>query len=227
MQARRSPRSARIVAIGDARSDADVVFPIRDPEPIDRDIKRLRRLVRDGIADGHPLRQRRPGRASRRAAQRGRRRSVARGARRSACFGGGFVRAARATRERGLRVLTDHEIFRRERRIRRARRYASGVALETITRAQAGRLRRAPRARRRHLSRDRDDLRRTEHDRGRGHRVRGRRPAQRAALSHRSARALSLGDDVSATTRRRRGCTSSAASAGRSSATRRAPRSRR
>ncbi|HET7457219.1 MAG TPA: transcription-repair coupling factor, partial [Gemmatimonadaceae bacterium] len=31
-----------------------------------------------------------------------------------------------------LRVLTDHEIFRRERRIRRARRYTSGIALETV-----------------------------------------------------------------------------------------------
>ncbi len=60
--------------------------------------------------------------------------------------------------------------------------------------AQDRRLRRAPRARRRHLSRHRDDLRRPEHDRGRGRRVRGRRPAQRPAVSHRPARALSLGE---------------------------------
>jgi transcription-repair coupling factor (superfamily II helicase) len=40
-------------------------------------------------------------------------------------LGGGFVLPP-GDRERGLRVLTDHEIFRRERRVRRARRYVSG-----------------------------------------------------------------------------------------------------
>ncbi|HMN08696.1 MAG TPA: transcription-repair coupling factor [Gemmatimonadaceae bacterium] len=38
----------------------------------------------------------------------------------------------------GLRVLTDHEIFRRERRLRRARRYATGSALEAITTLKPG-----------------------------------------------------------------------------------------
>jgi transcription-repair coupling factor (superfamily II helicase) len=33
----------------------------------------------------------------------------------------------------GLRILTDHEIFRRERRIRRARRYITGTALDTLS----------------------------------------------------------------------------------------------
>src|SRR5258706_10647369 len=33
----------------------------------------------------------------------------------------------------GLRILTDHEIFRRERRIRRARRYSTGTAIESLT----------------------------------------------------------------------------------------------
>ena len=54
--------------------------------------------------------------------------------------------------EAGLRVLTDHEIFRRERRIRRARRYAGWHVARIGHGAQAGRLRRSPRARRRHLS---------------------------------------------------------------------------
>ena len=40
-------------------------------------------------------------------------------------LGGGFMLPP-SDRERGLRILTDHEIFRRERRIRRARRYVSG-----------------------------------------------------------------------------------------------------
>jgi len=39
---------------------------------------------------------------------------------------------------RGLRVLTDHEIFRRDRRLRRARRYGTGVALETVTGLKSG-----------------------------------------------------------------------------------------
>ena len=76
-------------------------------------------------ADGHPLRQRRAVRASRRAAQRGRARSVARGARRRRARRR-LRRSAAGDHERGLRVLTDHEIFRRERRVRRARRYVSG-----------------------------------------------------------------------------------------------------
>jgi hypothetical protein len=40
-------------------------------------------------------------------------------------LGGGYLLPP-SDGERGLRVLTDHEIFRRERRIRRARRYVSG-----------------------------------------------------------------------------------------------------
>ena len=40
--------------------------------------------------------------------------------------------------ESGLRVLTDHEIFRRERRIRRARRYAGGTSLEAVTALKPG-----------------------------------------------------------------------------------------
>src|SRR5207245_2398726 len=44
---------------------------------------------------------------------------------------GGFVIPPTAA-DRGLRVLTDHEVFRRERRIRRARRYATGAMLDTV-----------------------------------------------------------------------------------------------
>ncbi len=56
---------------GGARS-ADIVFPIRPPDTVDRDIKRLRRLVSRRDADDHPLRQRRPVRAPRRDPERGR-----------------------------------------------------------------------------------------------------------------------------------------------------------
>ncbi len=40
--------------------------------------------------------------------------------------------------EPGLRVLTDHEIFRRERRIRRARRYVAGAAIDASTALKPG-----------------------------------------------------------------------------------------
>src|SRR5690606_10799566 len=49
---------------------------------------------------------------------------------------GGFILPPRGPE--GLRGLTDHAIFRRERRIRRARRYASGAALEHVTALKAG-----------------------------------------------------------------------------------------
>ena len=103
---------------------ADVVFPLRPPEPIDRDIKRLRRLVRDGLPtvilcdnEGQAERldellnedTRDPSPAA-----------LVVGA-----LGGGWVLPP-GDHERGMRVLTDHEIFRRERRVRRARRYVSG-----------------------------------------------------------------------------------------------------
>jgi len=105
-----------------------VVFPLRAPEPIARDTKRLAALVRGAtptiilcdnagqaerldelLADG-------PGRPSPAALAIG-------------VLGGGFVIPPSGAAQ-GLRVLTDHEIFRRERRIRRSRRYAAGVALE-------------------------------------------------------------------------------------------------
>ena len=44
---------------------------------------------------------------------------------------GGFVLPSRDMQP-GLRILTDHEIFRRERRIRRARKYVTGIAIDTL-----------------------------------------------------------------------------------------------
>ncbi len=106
--------------------EADVAFPMRSPEPIDRDIKRLRRLVRDGVPtvilcdnEGQCERldellnegTRDPSPAA-----------LVVGA-----LGGGWILPP-GDHERGMRILTDHEIFRRERRVRRARRYVSGGA---------------------------------------------------------------------------------------------------
>src|SRR4029079_9220912 len=50
---------------------------------------------------------------------------------------GGFVTPPRGEFP-GYRVLTDHEIFRRERRFRRPRRYATGRALESLTALKPG-----------------------------------------------------------------------------------------
>ncbi|HEY8175065.1 MAG TPA: transcription-repair coupling factor, partial [Gemmatimonadaceae bacterium] len=114
-----------------APESADVVFPLRAPESIGRDIKQLRRIVRDSLrtiilcdnagqaerldellADG--------GVPSPAALTVG-------------VLQGGFVVPPPAADGAGLRILTDHEIFRRERRIRRARKYTSGITADTLS----------------------------------------------------------------------------------------------
>ena len=113
------------------RAATDISFPLRAPEPIERDIKKLRRLVEDGtptliLCDNagqaerlDELMSEGAGRASPAILAVG-------------VLDGGFVIPA-AGSHAGLRVLTDHEIFRRERRIRRARRYRSGGAAMNIS----------------------------------------------------------------------------------------------
>ena len=119
-----------------ADDDAVVVFPLRAPETIDRDMSRLAALVRgetptiilcDNAGQAERLDEllaTRPGEPSPAALAIG-------------VLGGGFV-IPPSGMVAGLRVLTDHEIFRRERRIRRSRRYATGVALENVTALKAG-----------------------------------------------------------------------------------------
>jgi transcription-repair coupling factor (superfamily II helicase) len=97
---------------------------LRSPETVDRDIKRLRRIVRDDVptiilCDNEGQAERLDELLNEDA------RDPSPAALVVGALGGGFVLPP-ADRERGLRVLTDHEIFRRERRIRRARRYVSG-----------------------------------------------------------------------------------------------------
>ncbi|HXY32202.1 MAG TPA: transcription-repair coupling factor [Gemmatimonadaceae bacterium] len=126
----------RTGAAPSANGAPDIVFPIRPPEPIDRDIKRLRRLTSDGIptvilCDNvgqserlDELLNEDPGIPSSAALTVG-------------VVNGGFVIPPGAG-EPGLRILTDHEIFRRERRIRRQRRYGTATSLESITALKAG-----------------------------------------------------------------------------------------
>ncbi|HEX7124036.1 MAG TPA: transcription-repair coupling factor [Gemmatimonadaceae bacterium] len=151
---------ARLVIADPAAEQDVVVFPVRPPETIARDVKLLRRIVRDGtptiiLCDN-------AGQAERleELLNEGER-YPSPAALVIGVLHGGFIlppssgsgfrdsngeapgwRGAEAgatrARERGLRVLTDHEIFRRERRLRRTRRYGSGIALETVTGLRPG-----------------------------------------------------------------------------------------
>ncbi|HEX7019228.1 MAG TPA: transcription-repair coupling factor [Gemmatimonadaceae bacterium] len=114
-----------ITAVEPGEAEPDVTFPLRAPEPIDRDIRQLKRLVRDGmptiiLCDNEGQAERLDELLS----------DEDRGPSPAALvvgvLDGGFVLP-------GLRVLTDHEIFRRERRIRRARRYISATAIDTMS----------------------------------------------------------------------------------------------
>src|SRR5262249_5019663 len=130
-----------ISAVDPGEGSAEVTFPLRPPEAIDRDIKHLRRLVRDGmptiiLCDNEGQAER----LDELLADDDRGPSPA--ALSIGVLSGGFIIPAQggtvspsAARDlsRGLRILTDHEIFRRERRIRRARRYITSTALDTVS----------------------------------------------------------------------------------------------
>ena len=162
----------RIAAADPQREKECITFPIRPPESIARDIKLLRRVVRDGtptiiLCDNPGQAERLDELLNEEAEFRApaslvigvlnggfvvppgvpNRRETGDGGRE---FGGDdAVTAPRSgalpspvsrlpSDLAGLRVLTDHEIFRRDRRLRRARRYATGAALETITALKPG-----------------------------------------------------------------------------------------
>jgi transcription-repair coupling factor (superfamily II helicase) len=112
-----------------APEDADVVFPLRPPESISRDIQQLRRIVRD------PLRTiilcDNAGQAERLDELLADGGVPSPAALTVGVLQGGFV--VPSPDGAGLRILTDHEIFRRDRRIRRARRYTSGIGAETLS----------------------------------------------------------------------------------------------
>ncbi len=123
----RSLRAFGTIAAAEPTDDAtpDVTFPLRAPEAIDRDIKHLKRLVRDGtptliLCDNEGQCERLDELLSDEYT------GPSPAALSIGVLDGGFVIP-------GLRVLTDHEIFRRERRIRRARRYITTTALDTMS----------------------------------------------------------------------------------------------
>ncbi|MCC6242719.1 MAG: transcription-repair coupling factor [Gemmatimonadaceae bacterium] len=107
----------------------DVAFPIRPPETISRDVRVLRRLQRDGLhtvilCDN-------AGQAERLDELLGEDGPVS-ASLAIGVLGGGFVVP------NVVRVLTDHEIFRRDRRLRRTRKYTTGAALDTLGALKAG-----------------------------------------------------------------------------------------
>lgn len=120
---------------GPADPGVDVVFPIRAPEAVDRDIRRLRRLAGDGVPT--VILCDNAGQCERLEELLGEGGAPVAAALTVGVLDGGFLLPPTDVR-RGLRVLTDHEIFRRERRLRRARRYGAGTALETITALHPG-----------------------------------------------------------------------------------------
>jgi transcription-repair coupling factor (superfamily II helicase) len=117
------------IVLGAESESADVVFPIRPPEMVGRDIAQLRRLVRDPLST--IILCDNAGQAERLDELLADFGVPSPAALTVGVLHGGFV--IPTADGAGLRILTDHEIFRRERRIRRARRYTSGVGVETLS----------------------------------------------------------------------------------------------
>ncbi len=127
------------LAVG-AGPDAEIRFSIREAEPIERDMDRLSALLRAGAARGEDtvILCDNTGQLERleeilAAGNQGEippRTNLALGVVQS-----GFVLEGA---EPPLRVLTDHEIFRRARRLRRSRRFRGAVALESLAQLKPG-----------------------------------------------------------------------------------------
>ncbi len=122
----------RVDATGEREEALESVgFPVLPPEAVDRDIKRLRHIVSGEmptiiLCDNAGQAERLDELLSEDGAR------APDAALAVGVVDGGFVIPAHVASP-GLRVLTDHEIFRRERRIRRRRRYTSGAPLDSIT----------------------------------------------------------------------------------------------
>ena len=113
-----------------AEGEPDIGFPFRPPETINRDLKLLNQLVRDGVptlilCDNAGQIERLEELLTTHS------RAPMPAALVLGVLTGGFRLPARGN-DPGLRILTDHEIFRRERRIRRARKYVTGGGIDTL-----------------------------------------------------------------------------------------------
>jgi transcription-repair coupling factor (superfamily II helicase) len=116
----------------------DVRFGARDPERVDRDMDALAGLLRAGAARGERtfILCDNAGQLERLEELLGGAGAVPRGTALAlgALHGGFVLEGGRAP----VRVLTDHEIFRRARRLRRARRFRGALALESLAQLNPG-----------------------------------------------------------------------------------------
>ncbi|MFP4623307.1 MAG: transcription-repair coupling factor [Gemmatimonadota bacterium] len=118
-------------------ADPELRLDARPPEAIDRDTEKLEALLRSGAARGETTLI-----LCDNAGQLERLEELLGGAARIppgttlalGTLSGGFVLEG----DRPLRVLTDHEIFRRARRVRRGRRFRGGGAIESLSQLQPG-----------------------------------------------------------------------------------------
>lgn len=131
----------RYSGFGRIRIDGDapaVRFDVREPESIDRDIETLQSLLRAGAARGeqtHILCDN-AGQLERLEELLGGRDSLPPQATLAlGAIARGFVLEGA---EPPVRVLTDHEIFQRDRRLRRTRRFRGAVALESLSQLNPG-----------------------------------------------------------------------------------------
>ncbi|MGH7449402.1 MAG: transcription-repair coupling factor, partial [Longimicrobiales bacterium] len=125
------------LVFGDTEA-ADIRFDVREAEPIERDMETLNALLRVGAARGEDtwILCDNAGQLERLEELIGGTAAVPKGTRLAlGAVQTGFVLEGA---EPPLRVLTDHEIFRRERRLRRGRRFRGAVALESLAQLNAG-----------------------------------------------------------------------------------------
>ncbi len=113
-----------------AEGEPDIGFPFRPPETINRDIKLLNNIVRDSVTtlilcDNAGQIERLDELLTTHSPD------TMGAALVLGVLTGGFRLPPHGS-DPGLRVLTDHEIFRRERRIRRARKYITGGGIDTL-----------------------------------------------------------------------------------------------
>ncbi|MEJ2215075.1 MAG: transcription-repair coupling factor [Gemmatimonadota bacterium] len=118
--------------------DAEIRFDAHEPEPIERDMERLRALLRAGAARGEQsfVLCENPGQLERLEELLDGGGALPAGAALAlGTVSGGFVLEGA---DPPVRVLTDHEIFRRARRVRRGRRFRGAVALESLAQLKPG-----------------------------------------------------------------------------------------
>ncbi|HEX6694458.1 MAG TPA: transcription-repair coupling factor [Longimicrobiales bacterium] len=138
--AERMAQFGRILVAGDPASAAadGVRFDIRDAEPIERDMDRLSTLLRIAAARSEEtyILCDNAGQLDRLEELIGSKAGIPPGTTLAlGAVAAGFVLEGA---DPPLRVLTDHEIFRRERRLRRARRFRGAVALESLSQLRPG-----------------------------------------------------------------------------------------